>query len=300
MKKFLVLLMTLVLAISAVGCGSSSEEGASTTLKVGGKAFTEQDILVHLVAGIIEGNTDIKVERKGYLGGTNILSESIENGDLDIYVEYTGTALMAVLKEEVNTDSQEVLDLVTKRYAEEKNLAVLKPLGFNNTYAIMIRQEMADELGIKSISDLAAHSADLQFAGTQEFMERQDGYEPFAEVYGMNFSDPKGMDPGLSYTALKEGQIDVGTAFATDGRIPAFNLVVLEDDKHFFPPYDAAPIVRQDVIDAHPEVKELLESLAGKLTDSEMATLNAQVDIDKKDSQDVANEWLVKNGFVTE
>lgn len=300
MKKNIALVLVFLLSIAFMACGAPTEKGAKDSIVIGGKAFTEQDILVYLVGELIEKNTDLSVEKKGYLGGTNILAESIESGDLDIYIEYTGTALMSVLKEDVNTDSKEVLELITKRYAEEKNLSILSPLGFNNTYAITIRKEMAEELGIKTITDLADHSQNLVFAGTQEFMERKDGYEPFIKVYNMNFSDPKGMDPGLSYTALKEGQIDVGTAFATDGRIPAFDLLVLEDDKHFFPPYDAVPVVRNDLIEAHPEVKELLESLAGELTDEVMASLNSKVDIDKMDSEEVAHQWLLENGFVTE
>lgn len=294
MKRFSLIILSLIMLLSFVGCGSKTEK----SLVVGGKDFTEQDVLVHLVSELIEANTDIKVTRKGYLGGSSIVAKSIETGDIDLYVEYTGTALMSVLNEEKMNDSDKVYELVKKRYEEEKNIKWLKPLGFNNTFAITMKKTKAKELGINSLTDLGPASKDFIFASTQEFLERNDGYEFFKEVYNVDFKEVKGMDPGLCYTAVKEDQVDVNVSFATDGRIPAFDLIVLEDDKNFFPPYFAAPIVRMDTLEKYPELENLLNSLAGKLTDDEMANLNAQVDIEKKDSKTVAKNWLKENGFI--
>jgi glycine betaine/choline ABC-type transport system substrate-binding protein len=280
--------------MSFVGCGNKTEK----TVVVGGKNFTEQDILVQLVSELIEANTDIKVTRKAYLGGSSIVAKSIETGDIDIYVEYTGTALMSVLNEEKMNDPDKVYELVKKRYNEEKNIKWLKPLGFNNTFAITMKESKADDLGIKTLTDLGTQSKDLIFASTQEFLERNDGYDFFKEVYNIDFKEVKGMDPGLCYTAVTEDQVDINVSFATDGRIPAFVLKVLKDDKNFFPPYYAAPLIRMDALEKYPELEDLLNSLAGKLTDDEMANLNAQVDIEKKDSKSVAKDWLKEKGLI--
>lgn len=295
MKKVLLLLMSLIMVVSLVGCGGSTAE---KTVVVGGKDFTEQDVLVQLVSELIEANTDIKVDRKAYLGGSSVVAESIETGDIDLYVEYTGTGLMSVLGEDKMNDPDEVYDLVKKRYEEEKEIKWLKPLGFNNTFAITMKEAKANEMGIKTLTDLGKQSNKLLFASTQEFLERPDGYEQFKEVYNVDFKDVKAMDPGLCYTAVKEDKVDVNVSFATDGRIPAFELKVLEDDKNFFPPYYAAPIVRMDTLEKYPELEEVLNSLAGKLNDSEMAKLNAQVDLEKKDSISVAKDWLKENGLI--
>jgi len=280
--------------MSLAGCGKT--EGKKVV--VGGKDFTEQDILVQLVSDLIENKTDIEVERKAYLGGSSIVAKSIETGDLDIYVEYTGTALISVLGEAVINDPNEVYDLVKKRYSDEKQIKWLKPLGFNNTFAITMKKSKAEELGIKTLSDLAEHAPNLVLASTQEFLERNDGYDAMQEVYGIKFKEAKGMDPGLCYTAVKDDKVDVNVSFATDGRIPAFELVILEDDKSFFPPYYASPIIRQDTLEKYPELEEVLNQLAGKLTDNEMAKLNASVDLDHKDPKAVAKEWLKTNGLI--
>lgn len=295
MKKLSVLLIILTLVISLGGCGKTA---AGKKVIVGGKDFTEQDILVHLVSELIENKTDIEVERKGYLGGSSIVAKSIETGDLDMYVEYTGTALISVLGEEVINDPDEVYELVKKRYSDEKQIEWLKPLGFNNTFAITMKKSKAEELGIKTLSDLAEHAPNLVFAATQEFLERNDGYNSMQEVYGIKFKEAKGMDPGLCYAAVRDDKADVNVSFATDGRIPAFELVILEDDKSFFPPYYASPIVRKDTLEKYPELEEVLNSLADKLTDGEMAKLNASVDIDQKDPKSVAKEWLKANGLI--
>ncbi len=295
LKKILAAICIVSLIFSLAACSKPAEE---KKVVVGGKEFTEQDILVNIISELIENNTDIKVERKAFLGGTHICAQALEAGDLDIYPEYTGTALMSVLKEERMNDSDAVYEKVKKRYEEEKDIIWLKPLGFNNTYALAMRESEANELGIETYSDLVKHAPNLVFAGTQEFIERSDGYKGIKETYGIEFKSARSMDPGLTYTAVKDGKVNVNSAFATDGRIPAFNLKVLKDDKNFFPPYYAAPIIRKDTLEKYPELEEVLNSLAGKLDDSAMAGLNSKVDIDKKDAKSVAIEWLKSEGLI--
>ncbi|WP_432667197.1 glycine betaine ABC transporter substrate-binding protein [Wukongibacter baidiensis] len=295
LKKVLAVLCIVSLIFSLAACGKPAEE---KKIVVGGKEYTEQDILVNIIAEVIENKTDIKVERKSFLGGTQICAQALESGDLDIYPEYTGTALMSVLKEDRMNDPEAVYEKVKKRYEEEKNIIWLKPFGFNNTYALAMKESKAKELGIETYSDLVKHAPNLVFAGTQEYLERADGYKGLKETYGMEFKSARSMDPGLTYTAVKDGKVDVNSAFATDGRIPAFNLKVLKDDKNFFPPYYAAPIIRKDTLEKYPELEEVLNSLAGKIDDSTMASLNSKVDIDKKDAKLVAKEWLKSEGFI--
>ena len=294
-KKAALAACAMLVATSLVACGG---EDSSEKIIVGGKDFTEQDILVHLVSEVVEAKTDIEVERKPYLGGSSVVATSIQTGDIDVMVEYTGTGLISVLGKESMNDPQEVYEAVKSGYDEQFGVKWLKPLGFNNTFAITMRREMAEEMGIKTLSDLGKHAKDFTFASTQEFLERNDGYEAIKPVYGIEFKDAKGMDPGLCYTALKEGQVDVSISFATDGRIPAFDFAVLEDDKNFFPPYDASVLVRNDTLEKYPELEEALNSLAGKINDEEMAKMNAQVDIDQKAAETVAKDWLVENGII--
>lgn len=295
MKKIVILLIGVILAFSLTGCLGASKDD---TVVIGGKNFTEQDVLVYLMQGIIEDRTDLKVVTKPFLGGTNIVAQALEKGDLDLYAEYTGTALINILGKETINDSQAVYDKVKKIYQEEKNLIWLEPFGFNNTYTLAMRADKADKLGIETYSDLVQKAPGLVLGSTQEFLERSDGYKGLQKVYEMKFKDTKGFDPGLTYAAVRDGKVDVNDAFATDGRIPAFNLKVLKDDKNFFPPYYAAPIIRQDTLEKHPEIAEALNLLAGRLDDRQMAELNSQVDLQGKDAKEVAQAWLKSQGLI--
>ena len=293
MKKTLLSLFVVILVFSLAGCG-----GGKDTVVIGGKNFTEQDILVYMMEEVIEANTDIEVETKAFLGGTNVVAQAIESGDLDIYAEYTGTALINILGLEQMNDSQAVYDKVKAAYESEKNIIWLEPLGFNNTYTLAMRRSHAEELGIETFSDLANHSAELTLGSTQEFLERQDGFLGLKETYNMNFEDTVGMDPGLTYAAVRDGSTDVNDAFSTDGRIAAFDLKVLEDDKNFFPPYYAAPIIRKDTLEKYPEVGDALNQLAGVLNDDLMSKLNAQVDLEGRSAKSVAHDFLVEQGLI--
>jgi glycine betaine/choline ABC-type transport system substrate-binding protein len=284
-----------IILIGITACG-----GGEKRVTIGSKEFTEQIILREMMAALIEGNSDIKTEQK-FLGGTLICFNSLKNGEIDLYAEYTGTALTAILKQEPMTNPQEVYDTVKDAFQEQYNLIWLKPLGFNNTYTLTMRREQAEQLGIQKISDLEPHKDDLESGFTHEFTERPDGYPGLIEHYGWELDqEPKGMDPGLMYKAIAEGDVDLICGFATDGRIPAFDLVMLEDDKQFFPPYYAAPVVRSDTLEKYPELESILNKLAGKLDNKAMGQLNYQVDEEGRKAAEVAMEFLQKQGLLTQ
>ena len=293
MKK--IFYWTSLLLVLVILSGCSSSKGKVT---IGGKNFTEQDILVELMKQTIEAKTDVEVVTKPFLGGTAIVSDALERGDLDIYAEYTGTALLHLLKLPPESDPEKSYQIVKDQYAANRQAVWLKPLGFNNTYTLTMRKDQAQELGITTISDLTPLSPQLRLGAEPEFIERPDGYPGLQKMYGLDFAKVSSLEAGLMYAACRDGQVDVIDAFATDGRIPAFNLLVLKDDKNFFPSYQAAPVVRKDTLKKHPEIETALNLLAGKLTDSEMARLNAQVDLDKRSAKDVANTWLKEQGIV--
>lgn len=298
MKKHGILAVLLILVLSFVGCASTNEGSAEDTVIIAGKNFTEQSILVYLMAGVIEAKTDLNVETKPWLGGTMVASEALDAGEIDIYAEYTGTALMVQLELPPMNDPDAVYDMVSKAYEKDKNITWLKPFGFNNTYTLTMRKADATKLGIETFSDLVEEAPNLSMASEPEFLERDDGYKGLQKTYGLNFRKVSAMDAGLMYGALKDGEADVCPAYATDGRIIAFDLKVLKDDKQFFPPYNAAPIIRDDTLKKHPELEDALNSLAGKLDDETMQRLNAKVDLDKESAEDVANEWLKAQGLI--
>ena len=289
-----VLLTTALLGLSIIGCGASKDD----TITIGGKNFTEQNILVYLMEDLILDKTKLKVVTKPNLGGSLIVSQALDRGDLDIYAEYTGTALTVHLKEAPMSDPDAVYQKVKQDYETQKKITWLKPLGFNNTYTLAMTKAQAEKYGIKTFSDLVKEAPNMRLVCEPEFLEREDGYKGLQTAYGLNFKTAKSMDIGLSYDAVRTGKADVNDSFATDGRIAAFNLISLIDDKHFFPPYYAAPIVRNDTLKKHPEIADTLNLLAGKLTDETMQKLNAQVDVDKKDPKAVAGEWLKAQGLI--
>ncbi|CAM5783581.1 MULTISPECIES: ABC transporter substrate-binding protein [Brevibacillus] len=289
----------LALSMMAVtGCSVLTGTKASDQVTVVGKNFTEQDILTNLVGIMLEKNTDLKVETKPFLGGTDVAFNAVKGGSADLYVEYTGTGLVNIMGQEAMKDPQEVYDKVKADFAEKYKMEWLEPIGFNNTYALAVTKETADKYKLKTISDLIPHAQQLTFGTEQEFLERSDGLKGLEKSYGLKFKGTKSMDAGLKYKAISEGNVDIIDAFSTDGQLVKHDLVILEDDKHFFPPYFAAPLVRQETLQKHPQIKEVLSKLAGKIDDKQMAVLNAQVDVDKKKSRDVAEAWLKEQGLI--
>ena len=289
-----------VVVLLAALCAASFEEAKGQekpTIIVGSKGFTEQLVLGNMVALLMENN-GFKVDRKIGLGGTVICHEAIVRGDINVYVEYTGTGLTAILKKPVMKNPEEVYRVVKKDYEEKFKVTWLKPWGFNNTYCIVMRKDDAERLKVKKVSDLKPLAKDLVFGATMEFLARPDGIPGLTKHYDLKFKDQKGMDAGLVYKAISEKQVDVISGFATDGRIPAFNLVVLEDDLKFFPPYYAAPVVRMDLLAKAPQVADILNKLAGKITDTTMATLNYTVDGKKMEAEAVARDYLKNTGLI--
>jgi osmoprotectant transport system substrate-binding protein len=282
-----VVLLLLLLAPTA-----SLGAAGKPTVGVGSKAFTEQLIVGHMIAQLLESK-GYAVNRKIGLGGTALVHAALVKGDIDVYVEYTGTGLVTILKEPVIADPQAAYDAVKKLYGERFRLTWTKPWGFNNTYALMMRQADADRFKIKKISDLKPRAKDLVLGATQEFLVRPDGIPGLAKQYGgLTFKDMRGMDAGLMYQALASRQVDVISGFATDGRIPELKLVVLEDDLKFFPPYYAAPVIRMDLVQKSPIIIEVLNKLAGKISNGTMAQLNLEVDSKRRGPDEVAGEFL--------
>lgn len=296
-KKTIFISMMFIVTLVVTACGGSDE--GSDKITVGGKDYTEQVLMVHLVSELVEAETDLEVERKPFLGGTSVVFNALDSGDIDAAVEYTGSGLGAVLDEDLIKDEDELFDRVRDQYDEQFDIKWLDPLGFNNTYALAMRKEKAEELGIEKVSDLEEYAEDFTIASDDEFLERdEDGMDQMLETYDLEFADTKGMDPGLMYGALDEEELDVIVGFSTDGRIPAFDLKILEDDKQFLPPYDAAITVRNDTLEEYPELEDVLNKLSDEFTDEVMAELNAEVDLEEREPDEVAEEWLTENGII--
>ncbi len=294
--------MTRAFSILATGVLATiaSTAAMAQNVVVGGKNFTEQQIMAAMTSQLLQAK-GYKVDVKAGMGSA-VLRQAQESGQIDVYWEYTGTSLITYNK---ITDRLSPSDTYAKvkELDAAKGLVWLNPSKANNTYSLAMNQEDAKKQGIASISDLAKKVKDggkLNFASNAEFYARPDGLKPLEQAYGFEFSreNVKRMDTGLVYQALKEKQVDVGLVFATDGRIPAFNFVVLKDDKGFFPSYALTPVVRKQVLDANPKLADILNSLSAKLDDATMARLNASVDVDKKTVEDVARGFLKEQGLI--
>ena len=292
---FLSLAMILVLLVSA--CGSSPSSTAKPIV-IGSKPFTEGVVLSELAAQLIEGNTQLKVERKFNLGGTIVAFNALKNGDLDLYPEYTGTGLMAILKQPAVADADKAYGIVQKEFNSQFKIKWLKPLGFNNTYAMAVPEELASQNNLKNTSDLAKIVDKLIFGAEQDFFGRADGYDGFTQAYGFKFKNVKQMEIGLKYKAVANKEVNVINAFSTDGLLITHKLRVLADDKKFFPPYYGAFLVRMSTLEKQPQLEAVLDKLAGKITDSEMQKLNYEVDQEKKDPAAVVKAFLKAKGLV--
>jgi len=277
--------LVLSLALCAAAC-------AQDVVRIGSKNFTEQEILGELLAQTIERTTDLEVERRFGLGGTDICHAAMLAGQLDLCAEYTGTGLLSVLRAPVIANPAQAFRAVAGAYRDRFDIEWLPPIGFNNTYAICVRANDAAANGWESISNLEPDAGSLRAGFTSEFIERPDGLPGLRRAYGIDLASVVDLDPGLMYAALADGQVDVIAAFATDGRIAEYGLVTLEDDRAFFPPYDAAPLVRGPVLREHPEIRDALAVLAGAIDDQTMREMNRAVDVEKRAPRDVAREWL--------
>lgn len=280
----------LLCLTALVGSCGGDRQG---TIVVGSKNFSEQALLGEILAQHIEARTHLPVTRRFYLAGSYICQQALLAGRIDTYVEYTGTALTAILHDSIEKDSAAVFGRVQSEYRQRFGLEVLPSLGFNNTFAIVIRGEDARRLNLKAISDTAAHTPEWRAGFGYEFMERPDGYPGLARVYGLRFGEsPRILDLGLLYRALLEKQVDLVAGNSTDGLLAARDLVILEDDKHYFPPYEAVPVVRGGTLARHPEVGAAIRELAGRISDADMRKMNYAVDGEHRDATEVAREFL--------
>ncbi|MGE4282869.1 MAG: glycine betaine ABC transporter substrate-binding protein [Clostridia bacterium] len=295
MKKKLSIVVCLLLVVGLfVGCSGSGNK----TVVIGSKDFTENIILGEMIAQMLEANTDLKVERKLNMGGTFVNFEALKKGDIDMYADYTGTGLTAQLKMDVMNDADKVYDIVQKEFNEQFKLKWLKPLGFNNTYAVAVKEDFANKNNINKVSELAPFAPELIFGGEHEFFNRQDGYEGMIEIYDLKFKDVAKMQVALKYQAVGQDKMDVTDAFATDGQLITYKLKILEDDKGFFPPYYAAPVVRMDTLEKYPEIEEVLNQLGDKINDEEMQQMNYQAEAKKVEIEKVVSDFLKNKGLI--
>ncbi len=291
-SKFVLLTAAGLVALGLLVGGLLWSERSAGRIVIGSKDFTEQVILGEMLAQLIEQNTALKVQRKLNLGDTLVCETAMRAGDLDLYVEYTGTALTAVFKQPVLLDSNEVNTRVAASYAATGR-TMLSPLGFNNTYVILVRGDDARRLNLKTISDAAKQTTNWQAGFGSAFLDREDGYKGLVQAYGLKFaSAPLAMNLSLTYRALAERQVDLISGDATNGLIAKLDLFALEDDRRYFPPYHAVPIVRTETLSRHPELRELIERLAGKVTDQEMRQMNYEADVERRDPSLIVKDFL--------
>ena len=302
MKKMtLKVFAAMIIAVFTLsGMGFAQEK----KMVVGAKNFTEQRILGQIMIDLLQKNGFVTEDKTG-LGGTLVARKALENGQIDVYMEYTGTALVTMLKEtKVITDPQECYDFVKKADLEKNGLVWLPKMPFNNTYCLMMRADDAAKKGIKTLSDLSAyvkaHKDEINFGTNEEFYARPDGYKPLQKKYDFQFSrnNIKKMTPGLLYKALQDGDVDVAMGFATDGRIKGMGLLVLEDDQNYFPVYNPAPVVKKETAEKFPELATIFLPLAEKLDTAAMTEMNYQVDSEHKSVEDVAKTWLKSVGLL--
>lgn len=275
------------------GCAPKHE------LTVGSKNFTEQLILGELLKQYLASVCRTPVDGRFYLAGTYICEQAIQAGRIDTYVEYTGTALAAILKEHFSGDANAAYEYVKEEYKRRLNLDVMPPLGFNNSFAMVMRGDDARRMNLKMLSDLAPAAPHQRLGVGYEFLERQDGYKGLVSTYDLHFAEkPRVMDLGLLYRALQNKSVDIVAGNNTDGLIAALGLVVLEDDKHYFPPYDAVPIVRPSMFAECPSARAAFERLGARITAGEMRAMNYAVDGEKKDAAVVARDFLSSHGLL--
>lgn len=286
----LVLLATLVAPL----------EARAETIVIGSKLFTESRLLAEIMAQLVEARTDLDVERKLGLGGTNIVFGALKDGQIDVYPEYTGTGWSVLLAKREPVGSSLRAYLTVQRAFEEKwGLTWLPPYGFDNSYALAMAGPKARALGATRVSDLLPHAGELSAGVSHEFLERDDGYPGLSAAYGLKLADIRGMEHGLAYEALRTGAVDLVDTYTTDGKLLRYDVVVLEDDRDFFPPYDAAPLVRRQTLEAHPEIEDVLRLLAFRIDDTKMRKLNHEVEDNDGDFAGVARAFLVSEGLAS-
>ena len=293
-----ILLAVGVTAYATGSSGTSTNGSSSMTIRIGSKNFTEQHILAELMAQIIEARTDISVDRRTGLGGTMIVHQALVQGEIDIYAEYSGTALTAILNQPVISDPDAAFDLVAQAYGDQFDLIWMPPFGFTNTYAVCVRQEDASANGWQAITDISANHVFRAGFGP-EFADRPDGLPGLLLAYpNLNIGSIQDIDPSIMYAAVARNEVDVIAAFSTDGRIQAFNLVTLEDDRGFFPPYYPSPVIGRELLETRPDVGAALTELGGLISNETMREMNYKVDEQGGSPAGIARDFLIENGLI--
>lgn len=296
-RRRITLSLTAVFLVLIFAGNMLPASASEKKIVVGAKDFTEQAILGNIYATLIRENTDLTVDLKTELGSSVVFS-AIQSGDVDLYIDYTGTVYGNILGYSEAKQPEDVYQIAVEELASRYNLSMLAPLGFNNTYTLSVRRDTAEKYGLKTFSDLAKVSKDLKLGATFEILNRPDGIPNLVKAYQMAFKDTVALDGTPRYTAIKSDEIQVTDAFSTDGMLLEFDLQVLEDDKNFFPPYYAAPIIRPEILERYPELKAVLDKMNGLLDDETMRNLNYQVDVEKKNPQVVAEIFLTDKGLI--
>ena len=287
-----------IVALTVCALLTSCSPPRSNHPVIGAKNFTEQVILGELLAQEIEAKSDLKVERRFYLAGSYICQQALVAGRIDAYVEYTGTALTAILKQPVDRDPESVLRTVRQLYTSRYGITVSEPLGFENTFAMVTRGDDARRLHLTTLSQAAKYASTWRLGVGYEFEQRPDGLPGLSKAYGLTFaSAPRTMELGLLYRALINHQVDMIAANSTDGQIQALGLTVLQDDKHYFPPYQAVPLVRDETLRRWPQIQSALTALAGRVTAQEMRAMNQAVDGQHRDPAEVVREFRILKGL---
>ena len=311
-KKWVALGMTFGMMAGIAGCGSSKNASSESTteavknqeaaapIKIATKPMTEQFILGEMLKLVIEDTTDYSVElTKGIGGGTNNIMPAMESGDFDLYPEYTSSGYIMVLKHDSDGISDEDMwKQLQKEYKDKYDMSWIGQYGFNNTYALIVREEAAKKYNLTKTSQLAEVSDELVFGGNSDYIERKDGYHLLCDTYGLKFKDVKDIDIGLKYEALKKGDIDVSNGFTTDAQLSNDNVRVLEDDKHLQVNYFCSNVVRNDTLKSHPGLEEAIMKLDNSITDKEMASLNYKVEVEGKEDVQVAKDYLTEKGII--
>lgn len=311
-KKWVALGMTFSMMAGIAGCGNSKHAGSESTteavkkqeaaapIKIATKPMTEQFILGEMLKLVIEDTTDYSVElTKGIGGGTNNIMPAMESGDFDLYPEYTSSGYIMVLKHDSDGISDEDMwKQLQKEYKDKYDMSWIGQYGFNNTYALIVREEAAKKYNLTKTSQLANVSDELVFGGNSDYIERKDGFHLLCDTYGLKFKDVKDIDIGLKYEALKKGDIDVSNGFTTDAQLSNDNVRVLEDDKHLQVNYFCSNVVRNDTLKSHPGLEEAIMKLDNSITDKEMASLNYKVEVEGKEDVEVAKDYLTEKGII--
>lgn len=287
-----------ILCCGALICTALFHTKEEDTIHIATKPMTEQYILGEMLDLLIEQDTDLNVElTQGVGGGTSNIQPAMESGEFDLYPEYTGTAWNMVLKQD-GLYTEEMFDMMQQMYEDDLSMEWVGMYGFNNTYGLAVRKEIAEQYDLHTYSDLSAVADQLVFGAEYDFFEREDGYDALCETYGLHFRETMDLDIGLKYDAINQGKIDVMVVFTTDGQLSASDIVVLEDDQQFYPSYLCGNIVRSQVLEEHPELADVLEKLAGTISDSDMAQMNYEVETEGREPGDVAEEFLESRGLL--